>query len=111
MAAMLADPKDDPNDVMHVNLQGTWHVLTTAEALGIRRVITFSSVNAMGIFVGESLPDFLPIDHVLPTGPPLRPLQIPGRGDVSLSTQRLGITTICLRPPWVCFPENYTAHP
>ncbi|HRJ41325.1 MAG TPA: NAD(P)-dependent oxidoreductase, partial [Caldilineaceae bacterium] len=69
MAAMLADPKDDPNAVMHVNLQGTWHVLTAAETLNIRRVVTFSSVNAMGIFIGESLPDYLPIDEDHPCRP------------------------------------------
>ncbi len=109
MAAMLADPKDDPNDVMHVNLQGTWHVLTTAEALDIRRVVCFSSVNALGIFIGESLPDYLPIneEHPCRPGRPYALSKFLGEEMCRLFTRRTNITTICLRPPWVCFPENY----
>ena len=84
MAAMLADPQDDPNDVMHVNLQGLWHVLTTAEALNIRRVVAFSIVNAVGIFIGESLPDYLPIneDHPCRPGRPYVLSKFLGEGDV-----------------------------
>ncbi len=109
MAAMLADPKDDPNAVMHVNLQGTWHVLTAAETLNIRRVVTFSSVNAMGIFIGESLPDYLPIDedHPCRPGRPYALSKYLGEEMCRLFTRRTGITTICLRPPWVCFPDSY----
>lgn len=113
LAAMLGDPKDDPNDTMHVNLQGTWHVLTAAEALNIRRIVSFSSVNAMGIFIGESVPDFFPIDESHPCRPgrPYALSKFLGEEMCRLFTRRTGITTICLRPPWVCFPENYAAIP
>jgi len=111
MAAMLADPKDDPNDVMHVNLQGLWHVLTTAEALNIRRIVSFSSVNAMGIFIGESVPDFFPIDESHPCRPgrTYALSKYLGEEMCRLFTGRTGITTVCLRPPGVFFPDTYAA--
>jgi len=109
LAAMLADPQDDPNAVMHVNLQGMWHVLTTAEALNIRRIVTFSSVNAMGIFIGESVPDFFPIteDHPCRPGRPYALSKYLGEEMCRLFSRRTGIATVCLRPPWVIHPENY----
>ncbi len=101
LAALLGGPDDDPSDIMTVNLLGTWHTLLAAEEVGARRVVFFSSVNAMGVFMGQRAPDYLPIDDRHPCYP---------RGLYGLSkwraeemcrqfTARTGISTICLRPP------------
>src|SRR5688500_2438524 len=52
LASLLGSPKDDPDETMSVGLQGTWHVLMAAKEAGAKRVVSFSSVNALGIFMG-----------------------------------------------------------
>ncbi len=55
---------------MQVSVMGSWHVLQAAEAEQMTRVVYFSSVNALGIFMGLKTPDYLPIDDEIPA--PLR---------------------------------------
>ncbi len=52
------------------NVTGNWNVLDAARKVGARRVVTFSSVNAIGVFRGEARPDYLPIDDDHPLRPP-----------------------------------------
>jgi nucleoside-diphosphate-sugar epimerase len=52
------------------NVTGNWNMLEAARQAGIRRVVTFSSVNALGVFRGEAPPDYLPIDDDHPIRPP-----------------------------------------
>ena len=109
LASLLGGPKDDPDETMQVSLMGTWHVLQAAEAEKMQRVIYFSSVNALGIFMGLKKPDHLPIDDNYPP----QPMSAYGLSKrlaeemCSYFTQRTGIATICLRPPGVWLPETY----
>jgi UDP-glucose 4-epimerase len=85
------------------NVTGNWNVLSAARQAGIRRVVTFSSVNALGVFRGEGVPDYLPIDDDHPMRPPT------AYGMAKRLVEELclcftlstGIATICLRPPAV----------
>ena len=62
LAALLGQSEDSVNDIMTVNLLGTWHMLTAALEAKIKRIIFFSSVEALGVFKGEKQPDYLPLD-------------------------------------------------
>jgi UDP-glucose 4-epimerase len=91
------------------NVTGNWNILHAAQRAGIRRVVTCSSVNALGIFRGESKPDYLPIDDDHPTHPPTaygmaKRLVEELCRCFTLST---GIATICFRLPAVLGPERY----
>ncbi len=91
------------------NVTGNWNVLSAAQKAGIRRVVTFSSVNALGVFRGEGVPDYLPIDD----DHPLRPPTAYGMAKRLVEelcrcfTVSTGIATICLRPPAVLGPARH----
>ncbi|MBX3013229.1 MAG: NAD(P)-dependent oxidoreductase [Caldilineaceae bacterium] len=109
LASLLGGPDDDPDETVQVSLMGTWHVLQAAAAEQMQRVIYFSSVNALGIFMGLKKPDHLPIDDTYPPQP-MSPYGLSKRLAEEMCfyfTQRTGIATICLRPPWVLHPEYY----
>jgi len=109
LASLLGGPNDDPDETMAVGLQGTWHVLMAAQEQQMQRVVYFSSVNALGIFMGQKAPDYLPIDDNHPARPG-SPYGIAKRLAEEMCrhwTEKTGITTICLRPPWVCMPDTY----
>ncbi|MCB0064066.1 MAG: NAD(P)-dependent oxidoreductase [Caldilineaceae bacterium] len=109
LASLLGGPNDDPEETMQVSVMGSWHVLQAAEAEKMQRVIYFSSVNALGIFMGLKTPDYLPIDDDYPP----QPVSAYGLSKRLVEdmcryfTERTGITTICLRPPWVSSPEAF----
>ncbi|WP_061963145.1 NAD-dependent epimerase/dehydratase family protein [Demequina aurantiaca] len=67
--AGLANPVDyEPQDVHHINVTGSYNVLTAATALGIGRVVMASSVNAIGMTWSASpVFDYLPVDERHPT--------------------------------------------
>lgn len=108
LASLLGGPNDDPDETMQVSVMGSWHVLQAAEAEGMQRVVYFSSVNALGVFMGLKKPDYLPIDDEYPP----QPMSAYGLSKRLVEemcfyfTQRTGISTICLRPPWVSSPEG-----
>jgi len=107
LASLLGGSKDDEDETMRVSLMGSWHILQAAEAEGMQRVIYFSSVNALGVFMGLRKPDYLPIDDEYPP----QPMSAYGLSKRLVEdmcryfTERTGISTICLRPPWVSSPE------
>jgi nucleoside-diphosphate-sugar epimerase len=71
-------------------------------------VVTFSSVNALGIFSGNGEPDYLPIDDEHPARP-TTPYGTSKRLVEELCrcfTLSTGIATICLRPPAVLGPAR-----
>lgn len=109
LASLLGGPNDDPDETMQVSLMGSWHVLQAAEAAKMQRVVYFSSVNALGIFMGLKKPDYLPIDDDYPP----QPVSAYGLSKRLVEdmcryfTERTGIATICIRPPWVSSPEIY----
>jgi nucleoside-diphosphate-sugar epimerase len=102
-----------PGDrVITQNVTGNWNVLTAAAQAGMRRVVTFSSVNALGIFSGNGVPDYLPIDD--DHSP--RPTTSYGMGKRLLEelcrcfTLSTGIATICFRPPAVLVPARWAQY-
>jgi nucleoside-diphosphate-sugar epimerase len=107
-----AIPRDDagsPEDIMAVNVLGTWHVLLAAEAVGASRVVYFSSGAVLGIFDSERLPDYFPVDDAHPRRA-IRPYGLSKCLAEDLCagfTARTGIPTIALRPAWVWDPGMY----
>ena len=61
-AALLGTERESADQIMEVNLLGTWNVLCAAEAAQVKRVVFLSSVDALGVFKGERPPDYLPLD-------------------------------------------------
>jgi nucleoside-diphosphate-sugar epimerase len=101
---------DDPGAayITH-NVTGNWNILSAAQRTGVRRVVTCSSVNALGIFRGEGEPDYLPIDDDHPTHPSTaygmaKRLVEELCRCFTLST---GISTVCFRLPAVLGAERY----
>ena len=103
LASLLGGPKDDPDETIAIGLQGTWHVLMAAQAEKMQRVVYFSSVNALGIFMGQKAPDYFPIDdnHTPYPGSAYGIAKRLAEEMCRHFTAKQGITTICLRPPWV----------
>jgi UDP-glucose 4-epimerase len=107
--ALAHDSAGSPEDIMAVNVQGTWHVLLAAEAAGSGRVVYFSSVQVFGIADGERLPDYFPVDDAHPRRA-MRPYGLSKCLAEDLCagfTARTGIPTVALRPAWVWDPGMY----
>src|SRR5580692_6748797 len=66
LAALAHDGAGSPEQIMAVNVLGTWHVLLAAEAAGAGRVVCFSSAQVFGIAEGERFPDYFPVDDAHP---------------------------------------------
>lgn len=102
-AALLGLPGQTPGQIMEVNLQGTWNVLSCALANDIHRIVFLSSVDVLGIFKGEKAPDFLPLDEshdCYPSTPyAISKYLAEEMCEVFASAHKLNI--VCLRPPGV----------
>jgi UDP-glucose 4-epimerase len=109
LAALAHDTAGRPEQIMAVNVLGTWHVLMAAEAAAVSRVICFSSAQALGIAEGERLPDYFPIDD----DHPRRAMRPYGLSKVLAEdlcegfTARTGIATVCFRPVAVWDEDRY----
>jgi UDP-glucose 4-epimerase len=109
LGALAHDTAGSPEDIMAVNVLGTWHVLLAAEAVGIGRVVHFSSVQVFGIAGGEGLPDYLPVNDAHPR----RAMRAYGLSKCLAEdlcagfTARKGVPTVSLRPVWVWDPGMY----
>jgi nucleoside-diphosphate-sugar epimerase len=94
------------------NVTGNWNVLEAARAAGAGMVVTFSSVNALGMFRGESRPDHFPIDDEHPVRPPT------AYGVAKRLVEEMcrcfsattGISTVVFRPPAVLGPERHAKY-
>jgi UDP-glucose 4-epimerase len=109
LAALAHDSAGSPEQIMAVNVLGTWHVLLAAEAAGMSRVISFSSAQVFGIAEGEWLPDYFPVDDAHPRRA-MRPYGLSKRLGEDLCegfTRRTGIATVCLRPVAVWDQARY----
>jgi UDP-glucose 4-epimerase len=107
--ALAHDTAGSPEDIMAVNVLGTWHVLLAAEAAGVGRVVYFSSGQVFGIAEGERLPDYFPVDDAHPRRA-MRPYGLSKCLAEDLCagfTARTGIPTVALRPAWVLDPGMY----
>ena len=101
--AMAMGKKNAPDVSYASGTVGTFNLLQAAEAHGVTRIVSYSSVNAMGLFMGEDTPDFLPLDetHVCRPGRPYGTSKYLGEQTCRLFTRRTGIPTVCIRPPAV----------
>jgi UDP-glucose 4-epimerase len=110
LAALAHDDAGSPEQIMAVNVLGTWHVLLAAAAAGVSRVISFSSAQVFGIAEGERLPDYFPVDDAHPRRA-MRPYGLSKRLGEDLCegfTRRTGIATVCLRPVAVWDEAQYS---
>jgi nucleoside-diphosphate-sugar epimerase len=107
--ALPHDTAGSPEDIMAVNVLGTWHVLLAAEVGGAGRVVHFSSSQVLGLAEGERLPDYFPVDDAHPR----RAMRAYGLSKCLTEdlcagfTARTGIPTVALRPAWVWDPGMY----
>jgi UDP-glucose 4-epimerase len=109
LGGLAHDTAGAPEQIMAVNVLGTWHVLLAAETAEVTRVIHFSSVQALGIAEGEQLPDYFPVDDQHPRRA-TRPYGLSKRLAEDLCeafTARTSIATVSLRPVSVWEPETY----
>ncbi len=101
--------EDDGTRYITQNVTGNWNVLAAARAVGAKRVVTFSSVNAFGVFRGEAKPAYLPIDDDHPLCPPT------AYGMAKRLVEELcrcfsatsDVATVVFRPPAVLGPERH----
>ncbi|HUB40891.1 MAG TPA: NAD(P)-dependent oxidoreductase [Streptosporangiaceae bacterium] len=109
LAAIANDSAGTPEQIMAVNVLGTWHVLLAAQAAGVTRVVHFSSAQVFGIAEGERLPDYFPLDDAHPrlAGRPYGISKVLTEDMCAGFSGRSGIATICLRPVHVTLPEFY----
>ncbi|MFI6956545.1 NAD-dependent epimerase/dehydratase family protein [Nocardia sp. NPDC050408] len=101
LAGIPGDQEDRPDQVMAVNLIGTWNVLLAARSAGVQRVVFCSSGKALGML--ERNPEYLPVDDAHP-GLPSRPYALSkwlAEEMCQAFTAETGIATICLRPVFV----------
>jgi UDP-glucose 4-epimerase len=109
LGAIANDDAGSPEQIMAVNVLGTWHVLLAAEAAGVERVVHFSSAQVFGTAAGERLPDYFPFDD----DHPRRATRAYGLSkclgeDLCRGfTARTSIVTVSLRPVWVLNPGVY----
>jgi UDP-glucose 4-epimerase len=107
--ALAHDSAGSPEDIMAVNVLGTWHVLLAAEAVGVGRVVYFSSGQVFGLAEGERLPDYFPVDDAHPRRA-MRPYGLSkclAEDLCAAFTARAGIASVALRPCWVWDPGMY----
>ncbi len=97
-------------ETMDVNLLGTWNVLQIAKRNNVQKIVYISSVDALGVFQGEGIPKYLPLDDDYPCHP---------RATYSISKllseemcyhyfRATGTSIIILRPPGVWNKETYS---
>lgn len=109
-AALLGLPEQNDTDIMAVNLQGTWNVLSIAKKLSIPRVVFLSSVDALGVFKGERSPDYLPLDdsHPCYAATPYAISKYLAEVMCHQFSASADVSVVCLRPPGVWTEETYS---
>jgi nucleoside-diphosphate-sugar epimerase len=104
--AALGNPSlGSPDEVFRINCAGTFNIYEAAARTGIRRVVTASSINALGFGFGvrDFTVRYLPIDEEHPTSPTdaysFSKNVVEEIAD--FSWRREGIASVCLRLPAV----------
>jgi nucleoside-diphosphate-sugar epimerase len=96
--------------VFRTNTLATFNVHEAAWRLGIRRVVSASSEAALGWAYRrrDFLPDYLPIDEDHPVRPqdPYGLSKVVGEAIARSYSDRCGMETVAIRPPWVITPEE-----
>lgn len=101
LAAIPTDVPGREREIGSTNVLGAWNAALAAEAAGVRRVIFASSVNAIGVFMGQGPPDGFPIDDDHPARPvtPYSVAKLAAEEILAGVSRRSGVTTLCLRLP------------
>lgn len=108
LAGLADDRAGPPDEIMAVNLAGTWNVLLAAVDERVSRVVYASSGKALGLL--ERDPDYLPVDDAHP-GLPSRPYGLSkwlAEQMCEAITNEAGIVTVCLRPVLVLDEEGWS---
>ncbi len=112
LAAIPGPGSGTAPEVFRVNASGTFNVYAAAESAGIARVVTASSINALGYNYGRRpFPiDRLPIDESHPrfTTDAYSFSKEVTEGIAAYFHRRAGISSVCLRMPWVA-PASQTS--
>ena len=109
LGAIPNDRSGAADQVLSINIQGTWNILLACVEAEVGRVVNFSSVNALGCVGERRTIDYLPINDAHRHNP-MSPYQISkhsGEEMCAMFAARYGMVTISLRPGWVATPENY----
>lgn len=109
LAALAGDWGGASDEVLTVNVQGTWNVLLACKEAGVPRAIVMSSVNSLGNFGGHRPSAYLPIDDDYPHHPQT-PYQMSKHLTEELCrmfSDAYGLVTLCPRPMFVAHPESY----
>lgn len=70
LAALLGnDPEETALDIMRVNLLGTIMLLEAAKINHVKKVVFLSSADVLGVFKGEAVPQYFPMDDEHPCTP------------------------------------------
>lgn len=95
-------------DVFRVNAAGTFNVFEAAAAVGIRRVVQASSINALGCYynLGDFAPQYFPVDEAHPstTTDPYSLSKTVAESIGAYYWRRDGIASVALRFPGVPGP-------
>jgi len=103
LASLASHRRGKGEDVLRINVEGTWNVLFACVDAGVRRAVCFSSINALGCAGGYRPAVHLPIDDAYPRHP-MTPYHLSkhlGEETCRSFSDRHGIVTICLRPVFV----------
>lgn len=112
LGAIPSDRRGSGEDVMDVNVRGTWNILMACVEAGVERVVNFSSINALGCVGGHKPGIQLPITDAYPRHP-MSPYQLSkhlGEEMCRSFTDKHGLITISLRPGAVIAHEHYTRY-
>ena len=111
LAAMGNPSMAAPHTVFEINCEGTFNVYEAAARAGIRRVVTASSINALGFGFGvrDFRVDYLPIDEEHPTSPTDAYSFSKNIAEeiAEYHWRREGISGVCLRLPAVVPAGSY----
>ena len=109
LGALAHDRAGAPEDILNVNVQGTCNVLFACSEAGIKRVVNFSSVNALGCVGGRRLPVQFPISDSYPRHP-LSPYQLSkqlGEDACTSFAAQYSMQIASMRPGYVIAPSQY----
>jgi nucleoside-diphosphate-sugar epimerase len=107
LAAMAYDAAP-PNEVLAINVPGTWNVCAACQEAGVPRIVYASSINALGAVGGHSPAKYLPLDDDYPCHPAPGYQLSKYLSDETLKsyTMRFDLTTLSLRFGYIAEPPD-----
>lgn len=110
LAAIAGDRRGYDDEVLTVNVAGTWNILLACTEAGVGRTVCLSSVNALGNFRGHCKTEYLPVDDAYPRHP-ISPYQLSkhlAEETCRAFSRAHGLVTICLRPVLITTSDQYS---